>query len=1158
LVLKESYLSFEFHISKRARDFYQFDKGIYGLSGNVIFTNFYAVRLLAQRMNERRDLIANPERAVRVSQVNAMGLIDEILHYVCSRYRKDENPKVMKKALNWLNAKFTSEMVNATLIKFIEEFPPLAVYQGKESPQVYFNGETEGMSNREIILEEMILLYLANNNPAFSFFSELFDDSTLKETTLYSQGINSLIDFFRKEVGFGVNKEALIDMLQTPVKASPHSLSGQLIYIKDHWAYLLPKEFLIRILLALDLIKEEESFHRMGGPAPLLVLDFKSSDIGIGPEYERFSPDADWMPRTVLIAKNVYVWLYQLSKKYNRSIQTLDQIPDEELDMLSRWGFTGLWLIGLWERSPASQKIKHISGNPEAISSAYSIYDYVIAQELGGEESLINLRTRAAERGIRLAADMVPNHMGIYSKWTIEHPDWFIQLHYSPFPSYRFTGVNLSSDARVGIYIEDGYWRRTDAAVVFMWVDHLTGEIRYIYHGNDGTYMPWNDTAQLNFLLPHVREAVIQTILHVAKLFPIIRFDAAMTLTKRHYQRLWFPQPGDGGAIPSRAEYGMSKDEFNRVFPTEFWRDVVDRVAQEVPGTLLIAEAFWLMEGYFVRTLGMHRVYNSAFMNMLKMEENAKYRSLIKNILEFDPEILKRFVNFMNNPDEDTAVAQFGKDDKYFGVCLMMVTMPGLPMFGHGQIEGFTEKYGMEYRRSYWEEGVDWNLVHRHEMEIFPLMRKRYLFAEVENFVLYDFYREHGTVDENVFCYSNRYKDERALIVYHNKFATTNGWIRTSAAIAVKDSQGHKRLIQKTLAEGLRLKGDDSYYYIFRDYKSNLEYIRQGKEIVEKGLYVELGAYKYHIFLDWREVYDQNGYYANLWKFLNGQGVASIEEAGRNLYLQPIHIPFKEIVNPYFLRELGKLMKEEVTLAMREELLDSFEEKIQNLLRAIREFPGGEAKVKSFPHQSQRLFLTILRLKKLDSLYKWPDSAQYHPVIEYLYSYMPRSLNNSLNYWRILLIWQVVYGLGRSKIDEWMLGTLIRAAIANLGTDEWIAYREEFLIKILTDYYTKLTFQPFPLPKGMGVYLKEILKDPDILDYIHLNRYEGVLYFHKESFEELIYWLFVVSIIDIIAKSTDEKTIPPRIMYCYEVAQQLIHTAQDSGYRLEEMLKIQD
>lgn len=149
------------------------------------------------------------------------------------------------------------------------------------------------------------------------------------------------------------------------------------------------------------------------------------------------------------------------------------------------------------------------------------------------------------------------------------------------------------------------------------------------------------------------------------------------------------------------------------------FEEVVDRCAKEAPDTLLLAEAFWMMEGYFVRTLGMHRVYNSAFMNMLKKEENAKYRETIKNTLEFDPEVLRRYVNFMNNPDEETAIAQFGDGDKYFGVCTMMSAMPGLPMFGHGQLEGFTEKYGMEYRRAYKDEAVNSGLLERHKRKFF-------------------------------------------------------------------------------------------------------------------------------------------------------------------------------------------------------------------------------------------------------------------------------------------------------------------------------------------------------------------------------------------------------------------------------------------------------
>jgi hypothetical protein len=92
----------------------------------------------------------------------------------------------------------------------------------------------------------------------------------------------------------------------------------------------------------------------------------------------------------------------------------------------------------------------------------------------------------------------------------------------------------------------------------------------------------------------------------------------------------------------------------------------------------------------------------------------------------------------------------------------------------------------MEYRRAYWDETPDPYLVERHEKEIFPLMRKRHLFAEVSDFLLYDFYTPEGQVNEDVFAYSNRSGDERSLVIYHNKYASTRGWIRTSAAYSVK------------------------------------------------------------------------------------------------------------------------------------------------------------------------------------------------------------------------------------------------------------------------------------------------------------------------------------------------------------------------------------
>jgi 4-alpha-glucanotransferase len=876
-------VTMELHIARQARDRYQFDASLFASSGNVVLANFHAARVLAQGINQRRDLATYPEQAMKAGQLNAIGLIDEILHNVVAQYREHKNAEVMREALDWLDEKLGRDVVDGTLRTFVVEFPPLAVYRQQIDPDAYLTGGTAGVPNRQILLEELLMLWLDNANPASSPFSELFDDAILVRETSYLRIVHNLRQFLDTQPRFGPEGQNLVDMLRSPAVAVPLSLSGQLDYMREKWAPLL-SDYLERLLGSLDLLKEEEK-ATFAGPGPAQVLEFAGS--GFEAESECYSVDRDWMPRLVMLAKSTYVWLDQLSRTYRRTITRLDQIPDEELDTLARWGISGLWLIGLWERSRASQRVKQLMGNPEAVASAYSLYDYQIAADLGGEAAYQNLRERTSQRSIRLASDMVPNHMGIDSKWVTEHPEWFISLDYSPFPSYSFDGPDLSCDERVGIFLENHYWDRSDAAVAFKRLDRLTGSEKFIYHGNDGTSTPWNDSAQLDYLNPEVREAVIQTILQVARKFPIIRFDAAMTLAKRHIQRLWFPEPGTGGAIPSRSGYGMTKAQFDAAMPVEFWREVVDRVAQEAPDTLLLAEAFWMMEGFFVRTLGMHRVYNSAFMNMLKAEDNAKYRTSIKNVLEYDPEILKRFVNFMSNPDEETAVAQFGKDDKYFGVCTLMVTMPGLPMLGHGQVEGFVEKYGMEYRRAYRDEQPDPGLVARHEREIFPLLRRRHIFAEVRNFLLYDFYTAEGQVNEDVFAYSNcagespQAGGERGLVIFNNKYAEARGWLRTSAAYSVKVGQdGRRQLVQKTLGEGLGLHADARRFCIFQDHVSGLEYLRASQELCDQGLFVELGAFKYRVYLDFREVEDDAaGHYAQLAGKLSGRGVPRIEDA---------------------------------------------------------------------------------------------------------------------------------------------------------------------------------------------------------------------------------------------------------------------------------------
>jgi glycosidase len=1150
---------YHFHISRKGRAQYQLEDRFFSIRGTTIFPNFAACQEFSSKINANRKARGKSDaELVRTAEVFAAALMHEVYHFVISVYLEDLNADAFTKCERWIKGEFGEETTAKFLQRFVDEFPTLTIYRGDETVEQFLLRTSDGTPNTHIALEELMLVWLENQNPALNQIEDLIDDEALVQTTPYNQVITSVDNFFATQPAFGTENLPLLRLLLAPIKAAPNSILEQIKYIIEKWDAIISRSPSLRKLLlqSIDFIKEEGKYFQMlewakadkeKMPSEVRqaqffgdyeketppVADYKSEIYEDAPE--NFTPDLNWMPRLVLMAKNTYVWLDQLSKKYQRPIKRLDEIPDEELDTLVRRGFTGLWLIGIWERSYASKRIKHLNGNIDAVASAYSLDDYVIAKELGGYDAYASLKERARRKGLRLASDMVPNHMGIDSKWVINHPEWFLQVDYPPFPNYTFNGPDLSNDPRVGIYIEDGYWRKSDAAVVFARLDRWTGEVKYIYHGNDGTNMPWNDTAQLNFLKAEVREQVIQTILSVARMFPIIRFDAAMVLAKQHIQRLWFPEPGKGGAIPSRAAFAMTKEEFDKALPTEFWREVVDRVQQELPDTLLLAEAFWMLEGYFVRTLGMHRVYNSAFMHMFKKEENAQYHKLIKDTLEYDSRILKRYVNFMNNPDEETAVKQFGKGDKYFGVCVMMSTMPGLPMFGHGQIEGFTEKYGMEYQRAYYNESPDEWLVARHEKEIFPLLKKRYLFAEVDNFLLYDFITPHG-VNEDVFAYSNRYEHERALVIFHNKYAETAGWIKISAK---KLNLQTNTFEQQVLGEGLALSKDPSAFVIFRDAISGLEYICPNRNIWEKGLYFELHAYKYQVLLDFQEVKPSALFpYDELWRQLGQAGVPSIKDAVLELSLRPLHAAVQNAFAPE-------------TLTALYEQQSNAEKRLKEAIQSIREamltvqpditLPKQIVDITLERYRAYGALQSVVKNKKLAAT----DIGRY--ITNTIF---PEQANGDSG-WRILLGWIILNAFNQVEnphasnlMSDFRLAKFVAKSFEQLGLTEERAKNEADLIRIMLDF-SKSPSQT--LTKS----LYDLLEARKANVFLGVNQYEGVVYFNKERYEVLLGALFALSALETVRKEeVSEKSLAPAFAFLNTY----IHAASEVGYKYNDLL----
>lgn len=183
----------------------------------------------------------------------------------------------------------------------------------------------------------------------------------------------------------------------------------------------------------------------------------------------------------------------------------------------------------------------------------------------------------------------------------------------------------------------------------------------------------------------------------------------------------------------------------------------------------------------------------------------------------------------------------------------------------------------MEYKQSYYKENADEHLVWRHTKELFPLMKMRYLFNQVENFELYDFLDKHGDVNNSVYAFSNKSGNDSALVLYNNSYFETEGSIIFSHPKMISGNGGMKR--PHHIAELLNFKSSKEYYYIYTDHRTQLQFLLSGKEIAEQGFKIHLFGYQHRVCLQFQEIYDAERKFEKLYTLLNGKGVTSVDEA---------------------------------------------------------------------------------------------------------------------------------------------------------------------------------------------------------------------------------------------------------------------------------------
>src|SRR5215831_10909790 len=353
---------------------------------------------------------------------------------------------------------------------------------------------------------------------------------------------------------------------------------------------------------------------------------------------------AIWPRYPTIYEINTWVWLACLSKTAGTAVD-LRSVPASEWNAIAKFGFDAVWLMGVWERSPAGIAIANRNASlladfrralpdfrvQDNVGSPYSVRRYMVDQHLGGPEGLAVARGELAKRGLRLILDFVPNHVAPDHPWVGGHPEYFVQG--SPDDARNDPGSFVTIGGRTYAF------------------------------GRDPYFPAWPDVLQLNAFQPGLRRAVLETISGIAGQCDGIRCDMAMLVLNDVFERTWGPRAGSRPAM-------------------EYWADIIPATKKAHPDFRFIAEAYWDLE-WELQQQGFDFCYDKRLYDRL---EHANAES-VRLHLSAEPVYQNKLLRFIENHDEPRAAESFTAA-KERAAAVTTSTLPGARLFHEGQFEG--------------------------------------------------------------------------------------------------------------------------------------------------------------------------------------------------------------------------------------------------------------------------------------------------------------------------------------------------------------------------------------------------------------------------------------------------------------------------------------
>jgi hypothetical protein len=188
-------------------------------------------------------------------------------------------------------------------------------------------------------------------------------------------------------------------------------------------------------------------------------------------------------------------------------------------------------------------------------------------------------------------------------------------------------------------------------------VKRVGGDLVLAY-GRDPYFAGWPDTLQLNYANPATQEAMTGELLKIAGQCDGVRCDMAMLVLPDVFERTW------GQRAPL------------------FWPHATQHVRERVPAFTFMAEVYWDLE-WTLQQQGFDYAYDKRLYDRLREHQARPVREHFHAGLDYQDKLAR----FLENHDEPRAAATF-PHGVHEAAAVITFLSPGLRFFHEGQFQG--------------------------------------------------------------------------------------------------------------------------------------------------------------------------------------------------------------------------------------------------------------------------------------------------------------------------------------------------------------------------------------------------------------------------------------------------------------------------------------